>query len=313
MMRLVILLSTVLAALSAQTRVLVPAGVAKPVGPYSPALEVGQYVYVSGQGVRDGAGAMPEGIEAQTRQCLANVRANLEAGGLAFRDVAGAQLYLSDLSALPTVERIWSEAFGAAAPPRITIGVTRMPTETTVEITVVARRKPGPRVYLNGVYGQTRQETEAKLAAALKAAGLNRKHLSMANWYTTEAAAPGVVRVAALPDNARWAVSAAASKTPETFTAFCEVVASNGAGSVEEQTADAFSKLKACLAAKGATLAELVATNVYLDDLNNFARMNAAYASQFTTDFPTRTTVQPVAPDQAGGAAVRLAGLAEIR
>ena len=194
-MRFAFLLIALATSLAAQPKVITPAGAAKPVGPYSPALDLGTYVYVSGQGVRDGAGAMPNGIEAQTRQCIANVRANLEAAGLEFRHVVSWQLYLADMANLPTAERIWAEVAGGTAPPRITLGVTRMPTETTVEITVVARRAAGDRVYLNGIYGQTRKEVEQKLGAALKSAGLNRKQLSMANWYTTGAPEEGVVSV----------------------------------------------------------------------------------------------------------------------
>ena len=80
---------------------------------------------------------------------------------------------------------------------------------------------------------------------------------------------------------------------------------------MEAQTTDAFDKLKSCLVRNGATLAQLVATNVYLDDISNFAKMNGTYASLFTALFPTRTTVQPVAPAQAGGKAVQLSGIAE--
>lgn len=312
-MRLVLLLFTATTLLTAQPRVIKPAGAAKPVGPYSPALDLGNYVYVSGQGARDSSGAMPDGIEDQTRLCLANVRANLQAAGLDFSHVAAAQLYLTDLSNLPAVERLWTEAFSPAAPPRITLGVAQMPVGTTVEITVVARRKPGVRVYLNAIYGQTRQEADDKLKAALKAVGLAPKHLAMANWYTTGSPEAGVISVAALPDNARWAVSAIASKRKEDATVFCEVVSSSGSGTVGRQTTEAFNHLRSCLDKRNATLADLVATNVYLDDIKNFTEMNDTYAGLFTGLFPTRTTVQPAAPAQAGGPAVRLSAIAEKR
>ena len=40
----------------------------------------------------------------------------------------------------------------------------------------------------------------------------------------------------------------------------------------------------------------VVAANVYLDDLNDFAAMNGIYAKYFKGVAPTRTTIQPVAP-----------------
>ena len=310
-MRLALLAIALATVLAAQPKVLTPAGAAKPVGPYSPALDTGQYVYVSGQGVRDGAGAMPVGIDAQTRQCLTNVRASLEAAGLEFHHVVAAQLYLDDMSNLPTVERLWAEIFGGALPPHITLGVIHLPTDTTIELTVVARRATSDRVYLNAVYGRTRAEAEHNLTAALKKAGLARKHISIANWYTTGTPAPRVIAVAALPDKAQWAVSAIASKTKETSTVFCEVVSSGGSSTVEQQTTEAFTALKSCLTKHGATLADVVATNVYLDDIANFSKMNGAYAAMFTGTFPTRTTIQAVPPAQAAGMAVRLSAVAE--
>ena len=44
----------------------------------------------------------------------------------------------------------------------------------------------------------------------------------------------------------------------------------------------------------GLTFANVVATNVYLDDINEFTRMNKIYAEYFTAAPPTRTTVQQV-------------------
>jgi len=309
-MRLATLFFALTAAISAQHKPITPAGAAKPVGPYSPALDTGQYVYVSGQGANDRAGTIPAGIEAQTRQCLANVRMNLEAAALEFRHIIGAQLYLVDMNNLPTVERLWTELLGASQPPRITLGATQLPTGTPIEITVIARRAAGDRVYLNPIYAQTRQQAEKQLTAALKKAGLARKHLEMANWYTTGAPAPGVIDVSALPDKAQWAVAAIASKGKETRTAFCEVVSPAAAGTVEQQTTDAFAALKACLDKQGATLASVAATNVYLADMADFARMNAIYASMFTGAFPTRTTIQSVPPAKAQSA-VRLSAIAE--
>ena len=42
----------------------------------------------------------------------------------------------------------------------------------------------------------------------------------------------------------------------------------------------------------GLTFADVVATNVYLDDMEDFAKMNKTYAQYFTGAPPTRTTLQ---------------------
>jgi enamine deaminase RidA (YjgF/YER057c/UK114 family) len=46
----------------------------------------------------------------------------------------------------------------------------------------------------------------------------------------------------------------------------------------------------------GLSFSNVVASNVYLDDINDFPRMNRIYAQYFPDVFPTRTTVAPVAP-----------------
>ena len=81
-MRFVALLALSMSLLAADPKVIVPANGVPPVGPYSPGLETGGYVYVSGQGVRDSKSQMPDGIEAQTKQCIENVRVILDAAGL---------------------------------------------------------------------------------------------------------------------------------------------------------------------------------------------------------------------------------------
>lgn len=297
---------------AADRTVIAPAGAAKPVGPYSPALSVGDYVYVSGQGVRDEGGVMPVGLEAQTLRCLENVRENLAAAGLDLRHVVAAQLYVADMGTFGTVERLWEQAFPKPGPAMVRMGVTRMPTGTTVEITVVAVKnlkarqrqrhgiRAGGRVYLDAIYGATRTEVEARLASVAKVP------LAATNLYSTESRDAGVIPVTALPGGARWAVFAVASNKPGD-TVYCNV-AQASSGDVEAQTEEAFSKLKSCLAAQGASLQDLVATNVYLDDMDEFTRMNAVYARMFQGAFPTRTTIQPAA--KVGGPLVRISGVA---
>ena len=165
--------------ISPERKIIVPVNGAKPVGPYSPGLLVGDYLYASGQGVRDKDGAMPESLAAQTRQCLENVKAIVVAAGLTMEHVVHMQLYLEKMSWLGEVDRVYAEYFPKNPPARVVIGTAKMPTDTTVEMTVVAVRdlkmkkilalkslKPlghassaveaGDRVYLSAVYGESR-------------------------------------------------------------------------------------------------------------------------------------------------------------
>ena len=66
-------------------------------------------------------------------------------------------------------------------------------------------------------------------------------------------------------------------------------------GGIKEQTARTLENLKAVLEAGGSSLGQVVKVTVFLKDLNDFAPMNAVYASYFGTDdetLPARTTVE---------------------
>ena len=65
------------------------------------------------------------------------------------------------------------------------------------------------------------------------------------------------------------------------------------ASSVENQVRQTMRNLLDGLEKAGMDLSHVVATNVYLDDIQEFAKMNRVYATYFKTPFPTRTTVQP--------------------
>jgi 2-iminobutanoate/2-iminopropanoate deaminase len=61
---------------------------------------------------------------------------------------------------------------------------------------------------------------------------------------------------------------------------------------IEEQTEQVFSNLRAVLADAGASLNDVVKTTVFVQDLNDFARLNAVYERQFGAHKPARSTVQ---------------------
>lgn len=63
-------------------------------------------------------------------------------------------------------------------------------------------------------------------------------------------------------------------------------------GGIEEQTEQVFSNLAGVLARAGATLDDVVKTTVFVQDLNDFARLNAVYERRFGTHKPARSTVQ---------------------
>lgn len=77
-------------------------------------------------------------------------------------------------------------------------------------------------------------------------------------------------------------------------------VSNNLVEGIEAQTRQALNNLSAILEAAGGSLANVVKTTVFLQDLNDFAAMNAVYATFFTENPPARSTVQVAALPKAG-------------
>jgi 2-iminobutanoate/2-iminopropanoate deaminase len=104
-------------------------------GPYSPAVRAGDFVVLAGQIALGPDGGLVEGgIEAETRQVLANVEAVLADCGGGWGDVARATIFLTDLGNFATVNALYEGAIGAHRPARTTIGVAALPADALVEI-----------------------------------------------------------------------------------------------------------------------------------------------------------------------------------
>ena len=116
-----VLLLLLAANLTAERRVIFPAGV-KPVGPYSPGILAGDFLYVSGQGARTPDGHMPGSFEEQARQCLENIKSIVELAGLTMEHVVYTQVYLENASNFDEMNRIFASYFHQK-PARSTVGV----------------------------------------------------------------------------------------------------------------------------------------------------------------------------------------------
>jgi len=111
----------------------------EPVGPYSQAVEVGGTLYCSGQiPLNPATGAIPDGIGAQTRQVLGNLKAVLTAGGADFSNVVKTTVFLKDMNDFPAMNAVYAEAFTKEPPARSTIQVARLPKDVLVEIDAIA-------------------------------------------------------------------------------------------------------------------------------------------------------------------------------
>ncbi len=109
-------------------------------GAYSQAVKAGNYVFLSGQlGVDPATGRLaPGGVEAETRQCLANMRMLLFQLGLTMSDVAKTTVFLRDIADIDRMNSVYAEAFGAHRPARSTVQIVALNKEASVEIEAVA-------------------------------------------------------------------------------------------------------------------------------------------------------------------------------
>ena len=113
----------------------------KAVGPYSQAVEAAGTIYVSGQLPIDAStGRMPEGIEAQTRQSLTNLRHILEEAGSSLEPVVKTTVLLQDMGDFAAMNAGYAEFFTQQMPARMCYEVARLPMGASVEIDAVAVR-----------------------------------------------------------------------------------------------------------------------------------------------------------------------------
>jgi len=112
----------------------------KAVGPYSPAVKVGNMYFLSGQvGLNPATGTLiGTDIKSQTEQALANLNAVLNGLGLSFKNVAKSTIFLTDMANFQTVNGIYAAALGDHKPARSTIQVSALPLGAIVEIEMIA-------------------------------------------------------------------------------------------------------------------------------------------------------------------------------
>jgi reactive intermediate/imine deaminase len=367
--------------LAAEKRVIFPPN-AKPIGPYSPGIFAGEYLYVSGQGARGLDGKFPDTFEAQARQCFENVKSVVEAAGLTMENVVYTHVYLQNAANYDAMNKVWAQYFSHGIPPaRATVGIYQMPTDTPIEINAVAvrdlsRKKAivpsgypanatlspgvmvGDRLYLSGFLGRDIntgkipedpaaqvQLSLDRIKATLAAAGMDFRHMVFVNPYLTRnmpmkvmnrvyaqhfefgnTPARATIEVNSLPSGAnieftgvairdlskRHAVRPknmppSATASPCVFaddTFFCSaksgfIPGPNGgifAESVENQVRQTMRNLLDGLEEAGLDFSNVVSSNVYVDDLAEFGKMNAIYGKYFATAPPTRTTLAPLPP-----------------
>jgi len=111
------------------------------IGPYSPAVKIGNFLFLSGQiGLDQQTGLLrSENIEAETRQVLDNLNTVLRAEGYDSTHVVSATVYLKNINEYPRMNLIYGGYFqDGNYPARVTVEVSNLPRQANVEIALIA-------------------------------------------------------------------------------------------------------------------------------------------------------------------------------
>ncbi|MBR7796702.1 reactive intermediate/imine deaminase [Agaribacter marinus] len=111
-------------------------------GPYSQAIEAGDFLYVSGQiGIDPVSGNVVNGIEGQTKQVLENIKAILQEAGTDFSKAVKFTIYLKSMTDFATINEIYGSYLTEPYPARATIEVSKLPKDVLVEMDVIVYTK----------------------------------------------------------------------------------------------------------------------------------------------------------------------------
>jgi len=113
-------------------------GAPKPIAPFSPAIKTEGMVFVSGQLPIDQSGAMPEGITAQTEQCLENMKALMAAAGVGMDRIVKCTVFITNMDDFSKMNEVYAKYFPNTPPARSAVEVSRLARGAMVEIEAIA-------------------------------------------------------------------------------------------------------------------------------------------------------------------------------
>jgi reactive intermediate/imine deaminase len=115
------------------------------IGPYSQAIAVGDFVFLSGQiGLDPATGErVAGGIEAEARRAFENLAAVARAAGASLADIVKLNISLTDLGDYAAVNAIMTELFVEPYPARAAVGVAALPRGARIEVeAIIVRSSP---------------------------------------------------------------------------------------------------------------------------------------------------------------------------
>jgi len=112
----------------------------KAIGPYSQAIQAGNFLFLSGQIPLDPkTGELVKGdIRQQTQQVLENIKGILESQKLGMEDVVKVTIFLKDIGNFNQVNEVYATYFPSSPPARSTVEVAKLPRDADIEIEAIA-------------------------------------------------------------------------------------------------------------------------------------------------------------------------------
>ena len=109
------------------------------IGPYSQAIQYGDFLFVSGQiAIDPKTGNIIEGdIETQTEQVLKNISAIITEAGMSLQNTVKCTCFLKDMNDFVKFNSVYESFFSESPPARETVEVARLPKDVLVEVSAI--------------------------------------------------------------------------------------------------------------------------------------------------------------------------------
>lgn len=105
------------------------------IGPYSQAITVGNLLFTSGQiPINPETGEIPEGVEAQAKQALTNVKNLIEAAGGSIDNVVKTTVFIKNMDDFGKINEIYAQFFTEPYPARSCVEVAKLPKDVLLEV-----------------------------------------------------------------------------------------------------------------------------------------------------------------------------------
>ncbi|CZQ99871.1 RidA family protein [Trichococcus collinsii] len=111
-------------------------------GPYSHAIDAGEYIYVSGQTAKNSLTLEKQvlTIQEQTEECFKNINRILKEMNLTEANIVKANVYLTGMKHFEGMNEVYKTKFTEPYPARTCVAVLELPLKADIEIEVVAKR-----------------------------------------------------------------------------------------------------------------------------------------------------------------------------